>query len=113
MGWLNSHLKSSIMSLLGPAEVTPAARENRTEDIRQMMLQEMELYGDMNFPKITRRVRFATDALGLWYARGDVMAVLSAEYGETVANEKMQRITAQFKGLLPHSMSARSTRLKN
>ena len=112
MSWLQSHLKSSLMSLLGAAEVTTAARENRTEDIRQMMLDEMELFGDMNFPKVTRRVRFATDALGLWYARGDVMAVLAAEYGETVAREKIQRITAQFKGLLPQSMRARSSSLK-
>lgn len=100
------------MALLGSAELTASVREERTEDIRELMLQEMGDYGNLHFPKITRNVRYATDALGLWYARGDVMAVLSAEYGETSAHEKMDHISSQFKGLLPSSMSSRPSSLR-
>lgn len=109
--WLNSHLKSSLMALLGSDEITPSIREDRTEDIRQLILEELGEFGESNFPKVTRRVRFAIDAQGLWYARGDVMAVLAAAHGETIAREKIDRISREFKGLVPSGLSARSSSL--
>lgn len=112
MKWLHNALTSSVMALLGSAEITASVREGRTEDIRELMLQEMGDYGNLHFPKITRNVRYATDALSLWYARGDVMGVLSAEYGETSAHEKMNHISSQFKGLLPSAMSSRPSSLR-
>ena len=111
MNWLHNALTSSVMALLGPTEITASVREERTEDIRELMLEEMGGYGNLHFPKIMRNVRYATDALSLWYARGDVMAVLSAEYGETSAHEKMERISHQFKGLLPSGMNSRPSSL--
>lgn len=111
MTWLHNALTNSVMALLGSTEVPARLREERTEKIRQLMLEEMGDYGNRHFPKVIRHVRYATDALGLWYARSDVMNVLSAEYGETAAHEKIDYISSQFKGLLPPAMSSRSSTL--
>ena len=99
------------MVLLGTGEITATVRQNRTEDIRQLMLGEMGDFGETNFPSISRRVRYATDAQGLWYARGDVMEVLATLHGEAIAREKLRRISDEFTGLLPSGLNARSSSL--
>ncbi len=113
MHWLTTKLKSSFMALLGPVEVTPSMLEERTEGIRQFILDELGEFGEKHYPRITRRVRYAQDAQGLWYVRGDVMAVLAAAYGETIARQKINRISEQFKGLLPRGLSSRPSPLTN
>lgn len=101
-------LKSSCMALLGMAQATPAALSNRTEDIRQLMLHELGEYGERKFPAVIRRVRYAPDVQGLWYARSDVMAILANTYGETVARQKVAEISTRFKGLLPSSLMSKA-----
>lgn len=102
-------LKHSWMALLGRTE-TPgiAVSEDRTEDIRQLMLQELGDYGEKKFPAVARRIRYAPDVQGLWYARSDVMAILANTHGETVAREKIADISDQFKGLLPKSLTSKT-----
>lgn len=102
-------LKSSCMALLGLADTPPKDALWRIETIREQMLAELGDYGDRKFPAIVRRVRFAPDVQGLWYARSDVMAILSNTYGETVAREKMLKISGKFVGLLPKSVTKRNT----
>ncbi len=102
-------LKNSCMALLGRSEPAPAALESRLEDIRQRMLSELGEYGEKKFPAVIRRVRYAPDIQGLWYARSDVMAILSNTYGETVAREKIADISGQFKGLLPKSLTGKAS----
>ncbi|UUZ73910.1 hypothetical protein LP415_13690 [Polaromonas sp. P1(28)-8] len=111
MDWLKTHLKSSLMVLLGSGEASPSLLEDRTEDIRQFILDELGDFGEQHYPKITRRIRYAQDPQGLWYARSDVMAVLAAIHGETVAREKINRINDKFKGLLPRGLSSRPSSL--
>ena len=89
------------------AETPHAALSDRTEDIRQVMLHELGQYGEKKFPAIARRVRFAPDVQGLWYARTDVMAILANTHGETIAREKMARISRLFNGLVPKSLLGR------
>ena len=101
-------LKTSCMAILGMSEFTPAALMDRTENIRQLMLSELGDYGERKFPAVARRVRYAPDIQGLWYARSDVMAILANTYGETVAREKIANISSKFKGLLPHSLTSRA-----
>ncbi len=101
------HLRSSCMALLGRSEPTPQALNARTEIIREMMLHELGDYGERKFPAVARRVRYATDVQGLWYARSDVMAILANTYGETVAREKIANISGRFNGLLPKSLTGR------
>ena len=108
---LKPNLKSSFMALLGSGEVTPSILEDRTEDIRQFILDELGDFGEKHYPKITRRVRYAQDIQGLWYTRGDVMAVLAAMHGETIAREKVSRISDKFKGMLPRGLSSRPSPL--
>ncbi len=98
-------LKSSCMALLGLSQSPPKDALWRIESIRELMLAELGDYGDRKFPATVRRVRFAPDVQGLWYARSDVMAILANTYGETVAREKMIDISGKFVGLLPKSVT--------
>lgn len=100
-------LRTSCMALLGRAEPAPEALGARTEMIRQLMLQELGEYGEKKFPAIARRVRYAPDVQGLWYARSDVMAILANSHGETAAREKMAMISDRFNGLLPKSLTGK------
>lgn len=100
-------LRSSYMALLGRSEPTPEALDARTEIIRELMLHELGDYGERKFPAVARRVRYASDVQGLWYARSDVMAILANTYGETVAREKIAKISGRFNGLLPKSLTGR------
>jgi hypothetical protein len=111
MRWITPQLKSSLLGLLHGGDATPAGKENRTETIRQIMLNELGEFGERHYPKIALRVRYAQDAHGLWYARGDVMAVLSAMQGETIARQKVGTITKMFDGLLPRSLGSRRSSL--
>lgn len=100
-------LRDSCMALLGKSEPTPKAINDRTEMIRSLMLQELGEYGEKKFPAVARRVRYAPDVQGLWYARSDVMAILANTYGETVAREKIADISGCFNGLLPKSLTGK------
>lgn len=100
-------LRSSCRALLGRVEPAPDALNARTEMIRELMLHELGDYGEKKFPAIARRVRYAPDVQGLWYARSDVMAILANNYGETVAREKIALISDRFNGLLPKSLTAK------
>ena len=99
--------RNSYMALLGQTEPTSQALNARTEVIREMMLLELGDYGEKKFPAITRRVRYASDVQGLWYARSDVMAILANTHGEAIAREKIAKISGRFNGLLPKSLTSK------
>jgi len=101
------------MALLGSVDIAPSVLQDRTDDIRELILDAMGEFGEKNYPSIIRRVRYAQDIQGLWYTRGDVMAVLAAVHGETVAREKLVSITEKFEGLLPRGLSSRPSPLGN
>jgi hypothetical protein len=96
MRWLKTTLKSSFMALLGSGDVTSSRLEGRTEEIRQFILDELGEFAEKHYPHITR---------------ANVMAVLGAMHGETIAREKVGRITDKFEGLLPHGLSSRPSSL--
>lgn len=93
--------------MLTSANQTPEALVQHVEKIRRLMLVELGQYGEKKFPAFARRVRNASDILGLWYARTDLMSILATTHGETVAREKVADISGRFKGLLPKSLSSR------
>lgn len=105
---LAPQIKTSCMAMLGLKEATPAAIDNSIEDIRQAMLNELGNDSEKRFPAVTRRIRYAQDIQTLWYARSDVMAILAKTHGETIAREKLARISDQFKGLLPKALAQRA-----
>lgn len=100
-------LRSSYMALLGRVDPTPKGMDARTEIIRELMLHAVGDYGEKKFPAVARRVRYAPDVQGLWYARSDVMAILANTHGETVAREKIADISGRFNGLLPKSLTGK------
>lgn len=112
MSWLNAQLKSSLLALLGSHAMTPNAREDRIEHIRQSILDELGEFGEIHFPKIVLHVRYALDAEALWFVRSEVMSALGARYGETIAREKISYISKQFTGLLPKGLISRSSSLR-
>jgi hypothetical protein len=111
MRWFNSNLKDSVLALLGGGDLSPAVLEDRTEDIRLFILMELGEFAETNYPKLVRNVTYAQDAQSLWYTRGEVMAVLADMHGETIAREKMDRISDKFRGLLPRGLSSRPSTL--
>lgn len=111
MRWLNSNLKDSVLALLGGGELSADVLEDRTEDIRLFILMELGEFAEENYPKLVRNVKYAQDAHGLWYARGEVMAVLADMHGETIARGKIEQISNKFRGLLPRGLSSRPSTL--
>lgn len=113
MRWIKPNLRSSVYSLLGgqPAPASESVLESRLEDIRQSMLDSIGEFGEKHYPQITRRIRYAGDIQGLWYLRGDLMAVLSATHGEQVAREQVGAVTLMFEGMLPGGLNSRPSRL--
>ena len=61
---------------------------------------------------LQRHMAYAKDVQTLWYLRADLMGVLASHGGETLARAKLDRITLQFKGLLPKGLIARSSPLR-
>lgn len=109
MRFIKPSLRHSLYSLLGrpSPEVAASQRtDEQLEEIREAMLQQM---GDTVhiYTATSRRVRYATDILALWYLRGEVMKVLADTRGEAEARQRMTRITAMFQGYLPKGMDSR------
>jgi hypothetical protein len=111
MGWLKTNLRNSLFGRLPAADLTASTLEDRTDEIRQVMLAAMGEFGEKHYPKIVLRVRYAQDPQALWYARGDVMAVMAALQGETAARQKVYDINDMFRGLLPSSLGSRQSSL--
>lgn len=111
MNWFNTQIKSSLLALLGPYGIATGARQTRTEQIRKAILDELGEFSELNFPKIVIRIQYAPDAEALWFARSEIMLVLRARYGETIAQQKIKPINAQFSGLLPKGLTVRSSSL--
>ena len=108
MRWLKSRLRSSGLVFLGAAEFTASVLGDQTEIIRQLMLNAMGDYGEKHYPKSVDRVRYAQGPVGLWYARTDLMAVLSAMQGAAIARKTVKEITTLFRDLLPNSLASRA-----
>jgi hypothetical protein len=99
------------MGLLGDA-VSNADIGSRMEDIRKEMLDSMsDLLAEQALQsKVWDKVLYATSIQTLWFLRIDLMALLSAHCGETVAGETISTITEMFRGVLPPNQMAKSSR---
>ena len=112
MRFLKPNLRSSLYALLGnPVSPSESVLESGTEDIRESMLVALGDEGAVEFPQVTRRIRYANDIQALWYLRGDLMAALAAREGELAARRKVQSVTQMFHGLLPNGLSSRASPL--
>ena len=55
-------------------------------------------------PALKRRLKFMHDAHSLWYARGELVAVLSQLHGEALAVHRVQSLSPVFQGLIPRAL---------
>jgi hypothetical protein len=114
MRWLKPSLRNSINSILTLGHSQPATASPPgygIEDIRGSMLA---LIGeDMEKPHVKRRIQYAGDVQGLWYLRGDLMAVLAGRHGEAEARAKLAAINDMFEDLLPEGLRSRPSPLNS
>jgi hypothetical protein len=106
-----SRFTTSLIGLIGE----PASNidfESRIEGIRKAMLDSMSklLAEKATQSTIWDKVLYAPSIQTLWYLRIDLMALLSAHCGETVAAETLSTITEKFRGVLPPNQMAKSNR---
>lgn len=95
--------------LLGPdsSRGHPEAQEaDPVGPVRQAMLDALGEDGHRLNPTFTRRLRFLHDAQALWYARSELVAILSQLYGEAEAVARVQRLLPLFEGRIPSSLIA-------
>ncbi len=85
--------------------------QSALEDIREAMLNGLEIDGAASASRLELKVTYASDLNDLWYLRGDVMAAIAAVDGEAIARRKLDEISGMFKGLLPKSLTTRCTSL--
>jgi hypothetical protein len=99
------------MGLFGDA-ATNLNAEGRIREIREAMLDSLSDLGNSSqLTKVSGRVLYAPDIQSLWYLRGDVMTMVAASLGESVAKDRLAIITKMFNGLLPSAQKSRHSHL--
>lgn len=112
MSWIPSNLVTGMHNLFHGFDSGHLARaETALEDIREAMLDALEVAGTVVASKLELRVTYASDLQDLWYLRGDIMAALAAVEGEALAREKLNQISSMFTGLLPRAQTTRPSPL--
>jgi len=113
MRWFKPNLKS-IHALFGGhagRDADTTVLDLGIEDIREAMLALLEEVEDGRVTPVERRIRYAVDVLGLWYLRGDLMAVLASQYGETGARDRLDPVSDMFRAMLPQGLRSRPSPL--
>jgi len=108
MQWLQPVLRSSISALLG-SEIRPHSPE-LLEPVRQAMLDTLGNEGSKLSPGLRRRLSYLPDAQALWYARSEMVSVLSQVHGEEQAIDRVRALSPIFAGLLPKSLTESASR---
>lgn len=93
-----------------PPSSRPTAHES-VAGIQQSMLDALRPAAGECFGNVMRRIAAAEDPQALWFLRPDLMAALASCLGEVEAHEAVNRISAQFRGLLPQALAARHSPL--
>lgn len=102
MRWMKPGLRNTISALLG-TEVRKDSPE-ALEPVRQAMLSALGDEGAAINPRLKHRLMYLHDAHALWYARSEMVAVLSRLHGEAKAVDTVIALSPVFHGLLPKSM---------
>ena len=110
-------VKTTLTSVWGMMGLRPIPNEDelhdRTEEIRENMLDILGEKGAELRPVVRRRIQYAPDIEALWYLRSDWMTTVAATQGETAAAGHVRRINASFSGLLPEGLQSRPSNLSN
>jgi hypothetical protein len=113
MSWLKTASASFFGAIGMPTAVSEAVMEERTEDIRAMMLNTLGEKGAASFSALRRRLMFASDLQGLWYLRSEWMGAISSLYGEREAAKELSKLNIQFEGMLSKGMESRPSPLSS
>ncbi len=108
-------VKTTISSVWGMMGLQPIPTEDelhdRTEEIRERMLDILGDHGAELSPTVRRRIQYAPDLESLWYMRSEWMAAVSATQGESAAATHVRRLNLSFSGLLPDGLQSRPSTL--
>ena len=102
MRWFKPSLRNSLSALLGPE--SRADEESALEPVREAMLSVLGEDGARVNPALKRRLKYLHDAHSLWYARAELVAVLSQLHGEALAVHRVQSLSPVFQGLIPKAL---------
>ncbi len=102
MRWIKPSLRHSISALLG--HETRKHSPESLEPLRQAMLKALGDEGAKANPKLKHRLLYLHDVHALWYARAEMVSVLSRLHGEAIAVDMVRQLTPSFKGLIPKSL---------
>ena len=109
MRWFKPVLRNSISALLG-SEVRSSRTLESLEPVRQAMLDALGEEGLTLSPGLKHRLTYMADAQALWFARSEMVAVLSSLHGEVRAVDMVRALSPAFAGLLPKSLIESSGR---
>lgn len=95
-----SRYSSSLLALL--EDSSTSALENRIEEIRSAMLECLAQSGNgsASCAALLYKIKLAPCVQTLWFLRVDLMADLAFKHGEATARQRLQHITALFRGEL-------------
>jgi hypothetical protein len=102
MRWFKPSIRNSMSALL-----SPDARKDSPESlepVREAMLAALGEDGAKVNPQLTRKLKYLHDAHALWFARAEMVAVLSQLHGEALAVHRVQSLSPVFQGLVPKSL---------
>ncbi len=115
MRWFTTkELRSTITAIFSVSTAAPPSRESHAaavEVIRRKMLAMAVLGSGERKEALTRRIRYAASVESLWYARGELMAQLARDYGESVARERIEVLSEMFREVLPRGLRSRPSPL--
>jgi hypothetical protein len=111
MRWVKTTI-TSVWGMMGLNQVpTEAELSDRTEEIRENMLETLGEAGAALRPVVLRRIQYAPDVEALWYLRSDWMSTVSATQGEAAAVAHVRKLNLRFSGLLPEGLQSRPSSL--
>lgn len=102
MRWFKPGIRNSISALLG-SDARRASTE-ALEPVREAMLAALGEEGAKANPQLIRKLKYLHDAHSLWFARAEMVAVLSQLHGEALAVRRVQNLSPVFQGLVPRSL---------
>jgi hypothetical protein len=111
MSWKASRISTSLLGILWDSS-RASETLNQVEHIREEMLDCMDpfLAGKVLRPAVWAKVQYASDIQSLWFLRCDVMQMLADHCGEYLAAQKLDELTALFRGHIPRAQFASSKR---
>jgi hypothetical protein len=103
------NIVTDLGALLGTGKAAPpdASELARFQAIRESMLDMMGEDVRRRFPDVASDVRYARDAMTLWYLRPRVLQAMAWSCGEIEAERRVLALNEQFEGLVPVSRRPR------